>query len=64
LITVFIIVASILLAAAFAWAWFFRPVFRQQIEHPKHSFQEQVRAYDQHCELTRESLEGGADEPG
>lgn len=62
MITAVIIVLSIALAAAFAVAWAFRPVFRQQVEHPKHSFREQVQAYDQYCELARKRLEAGADE--
>ena len=64
MITAIIIIASIVLAALFLWAWAFRPAFREQIEHPKHSFQQQVQAYDQHCERERGSREAGADEPG
>lgn len=62
MITAIIIVSSIGLAAAFTWAWAFRPGFRQQIESPKHSFQDQVREYDKQCELARERLEARTDE--
>jgi hypothetical protein len=64
LITAIIIGASIVLAGVFVWAWAFQPGFRRQIEYPKHSFQEQVQAYDQHCELADERLEAGIDESG
>ncbi len=62
MITAIIIFSSIALAAVFAAAWALHPAFRRQIEHPKHSFQEQVRAYDEQCGLARERLEAGTDE--
>jgi hypothetical protein len=63
-ITAVIVISSVLLAALFVWAWISRPAFREQVEYPKHSFQAQLRAYDQYCDQERVSRETGADEAG
>ena len=64
MITAVIIVSAVLLAALFVWAWISRPAFREQVEYPKHSFQAQLRAYDQYCEQERGSREPDADDAG
>jgi hypothetical protein len=38
--------ASLVLGAAFVLVWLLRPDVREQVERPKHRFQEQVRRYD------------------
>ena len=48
MITAVVIIASLALVAAFLLAWAFHPALRRQIEEPKHSFGEQVRAYDRY----------------
>jgi hypothetical protein len=44
-----IIIASILLALIYAAVWCLNPRFRQQIEEPKHWFQDQLEKYDREC---------------
>jgi hypothetical protein len=59
MISSFIVLASLLLAAIFIGAWLMKPDFRRRIEAPKHLFAEQVRRYD---EQTRSSREVDSDE--
>jgi len=61
-ITAVIIVASLVLAAAFVLAWALQPALRRRIEEPKHSFGEQVRAYDQYYGQMSRRREAGGDE--
>jgi hypothetical protein len=49
MITDVIVIASVAMAAAFAVARFVRPDLRDQIERPKHGFQDRVRQYDRRC---------------
>jgi hypothetical protein len=41
-----IIVAAVALAVAFSLAWLFWPGLRDDVERPKHRFQDQVNRYD------------------
>jgi hypothetical protein len=41
-----VVLASVVLAAAFIGAWIVSPGFRAWIEQPKHRFQDAVRQYD------------------
>ncbi len=49
MITAIIVFSSVALAAVFTIAWLTNPALRQQIEHPKHCFQDQLEQYNQHC---------------
>jgi hypothetical protein len=46
MISATIIIASVVLALAYACVWCINPRFRQQIEQPKHWFQDQLEKYD------------------
>lgn len=50
MISSIVIIASLALAAAFLLAWILRPGLRQEIERPKHWFQDELRRYDRHCQ--------------
>jgi hypothetical protein len=63
LITAIVILASLVLAAAFVAAWLLRPSLRAQVEQPKHWFQDQVREYDRLCRQRQTREEGQNDEP-
>ena len=52
MISALIIVASVVLALAYACAWCLNPRFRHQVEQPKHWFQEQLESYDRECQRT------------
>tara|TARA_B110000495_G_C22376481_1_gene244064 strand:+ start:164 stop:337 length:174 start_codon:yes stop_codon:yes gene_type:complete len=49
MITNVIVFASIFLALAYFIVWLLRSDFREQIERPKHHFQDQLNEYDNHC---------------
>jgi hypothetical protein len=55
MISAIVIVASLVLAAAFVLAYALRPGLRNEIERPKHWFQDQVRRYDRRLEDEREA---------
>lgn len=61
MVTTIIVGASLALAAAFTLAWLLKPGLREQIEAPKHLFQDQVRQYDQGLNDGRESPGGNSD---
>lgn len=63
MITAFIVIASVVLAAVFTIAWLSSPVLRRHIEYPKHTFQDQVQRYNQHCHDTRDEVKGISHEP-
>ena len=42
-----IVLGSIALAVLYFLAWIVRRDFREQIERPKHRFQDQIKAYDE-----------------
>lgn len=48
MISTLIVIASVVLAAAFSLAWLVRRDLRAQIERPKHEFQSRLREYDRH----------------
>lgn len=50
MISATIIIASVVLALAYACVWCMNPRFRQQIEQPKHWFQDQLEKYDRQCQ--------------
>ena len=52
MITAFIVISSLLLAGAFAFAWATRPDLRRRIERPKHLFAAQVQQYDKDLRST------------
>ena len=52
MITAFIVISSLLLAGAFAFAWATRPELRRRIERPKHLFAAQVQQYDKDLRST------------
>jgi hypothetical protein len=54
MISAVVIVASLVLAAAFVLAYVLGPGLRDEIERPKHWFQDQVRRYDRRCQDERE----------
>ena len=54
MISSIVIIASLVLAAAFILAWLLRPGLRQEIERPKHWFQDELRRYDQQCQGEQE----------
>lgn len=58
MISAIVIVASIVLGVAFTFAWRFRPGLRDEIERPKHWFQDQVRRYDRACRGDDEGTRG------
>jgi len=58
-ISAIVIVASLVLATAFALMYALRPGLREEIERPKHWFQNQLDRYDRHCQNEREA--GGND---
>ena len=62
MISAIVIVASIVLAAAFSAAWLLSPGFRQAIERPKHSFQDQVTMYDRQCHKSAQEREAFTNE--
>ena len=47
MISSFIVIAALVMAAAYVLAWLLKPGFRQRVERPKHLFTEQVRQYDE-----------------
>ena len=58
----FIVVASLVLAAAFIIVWLLKPGFRQQVEKPKYSFQDQVERYNREVQDTGHTPTGSSDE--
>ena len=62
MITTIIVVASLVLAAAFTLAWLLKPSVREEIEAPKHLFHDQVRQYDQGLETPRRLSGESSDE--
>lgn len=46
MISTLIVVSAIVLAAGFSFAWLVRRDLREQIERPKHEFQNRLREYD------------------
>jgi hypothetical protein len=46
MISATIVIASVILALAYACVWCLSPRFRRQIEQPKHWFQDQLEKYD------------------
>lgn len=44
-----IVISSVVLAAAFWIAWLMRRDMREQVERPKHQFQDRVHQHDQRC---------------
>ncbi len=61
MLSTIIVVASLVLAAAFTLAWLLKPALRERIEAPKHLFQDRVREYDQDLSKTRETPGGDPD---
>ena len=61
MISTIIVVASLVLAAAFTLAWLLKPALRERIEAPKHLFQEQAREYDEDLSTEREIPGGDPD---
>ena len=55
MISAIVIVASLVLAAAFVLAYALGPGLRDEIERPKHWFQDQVHRYDRRCQDEREA---------
>lgn len=53
MISLAIIIASVALALVYALAWAFVPGVRQQIEQPKHWFQDRLQQYDHACQSGR-----------
>jgi hypothetical protein len=49
MISSIVIIASLAFAAVYVIAWLLRPGLRQQIEQPKHWFQDELARYDQQC---------------
>ncbi|MGD8341265.1 MAG: hypothetical protein PVH89_10805 [Gammaproteobacteria bacterium] len=49
MISATIIIASVVLALVYGCVWCMSPEFRQQIEQPKHWFQDQLEKYDREC---------------
>ena len=49
MISTFIVIGSIVLAAAFTLAWLLRKDLREQVERPKYRFQDDLRQYDRRC---------------
>ena len=47
MISLTIIIGSVVLAMIYALAWILVPGIRQQIEQPKHCFQQRLEQYDQ-----------------
>lgn len=47
MITNAIVLGSIMLAVLYFLVWLLRSDFREQIERPKHHFQDQIKAYEQ-----------------
>lgn len=58
----FIVIASLVLAAAFIVAWLLKPGFRKQVEKPKYSFQDQVERYNRELQEDQKGKTGGSDE--
>ena len=46
MISVTIVIGSVVLALTYACIWCMSPRFRQQVEQPKHWFQDQLQKYD------------------
>ena len=59
MISAFIVITSVLLAAGFGIAWVAIPRLRSKIEDPKYAFQDQLQAYNQQVRNTGD----GANEP-
>jgi hypothetical protein len=63
MISAFIVISSILLAAAFTIAWLTRPNLRRRIEAPKYAFQRQLDAYNHQVQDSlKDRTNGGTDE--
>ena len=62
MISSFIVIASVTLAAGFAIAWLLRPGLRRRIEDPKFDFQRQLQAYNQRVQESHPDSNGGSDE--
>lgn len=62
MIATIIVTLSLVLAAAYTFAWLTRPNLRRQIEKPKYDFQEQVQLYNLQCSDAREPVTGCSDE--
>ena len=54
MISLSIIVATIALALVYALAWLFVPGVRNQIEQPKHWFQDRLQQYDREFQISKE----------
>lgn len=63
MVATIIVIASLALAVAFTLAWLLKPSVREQIEAPKHLFQDRVRQYDQGLNDDRERPGGSSDAP-
>jgi hypothetical protein len=50
MISAAVIVASLVLAVAFALMFALKPDLREEVERPKHWFVDQVRRYDLQCQ--------------
>jgi hypothetical protein len=50
MISATIVIGSVVLALTYACIWCMSPRFRQQIEQPKHWFQDQLEKYDRECQ--------------
>lgn len=62
MISSFIVISSITLAAGFTIAWLLRPDLRRRIENPKFDFQRQLQAYNRQIQISHEDSNGGSDE--
>ena len=62
MITTLIVVASLALVGVFTLAWLLKPNLRNQIETPKHLFQDQVQQYDRGLDTARRVPGGSSDE--
>ena len=61
MISGFIVISSVVLAAIFGIAWLTRPGLRKRIEDPKYAFQAQLQAYNPPVDDSRTRQDGRTD---
>lgn len=62
MIAAIIVCVSVFFALVFTLAYFLRPGLRDQVEHPKYAFQEQVRLYNQQNDKANSKTASTSDE--
>lgn len=54
MISAIVVISSLVLGIAFVLIFALRPDLREEVERPKHWFQDQVARYDRRCKTDRD----------